>query len=54
MLANSADPDEMQQYAAFHLGLHCLLQCTFSGFEYAKGKVSICTLLSGTRKIFSK
>ena len=21
--ANSADPDEMQQYAAFHLGLHC-------------------------------
>ena len=23
-LANSADPDEMKHYAAFHLGLHCL------------------------------
>ena len=22
--ANSAEPDEMQHYAAFHLGLHCL------------------------------
>ena len=22
--ANSIDPDEMQQYAASHLGLHCL------------------------------
>ena len=24
-LANSVDPDEMMHYAAFHLGLHCLL-----------------------------
>ena len=24
ILANSTDPDEMQHYAAFHLGLHCL------------------------------
>ena len=24
IFANSADPDEMQQYAAFPLGLHCL------------------------------
>ena len=24
-LANSEDPDEMQHYAAFHQGLHCLL-----------------------------
>ena len=23
-LANNVDPDEMPQYAAFHLGLHCL------------------------------
>ena len=23
-LLNSVDPDEMQHYAAFHLGLHCL------------------------------
>ena len=25
-LANSEDPDEMQQKAAFHQGLHCLLR----------------------------
>ena len=24
-LANSEDPDEMSQNAAFHLGMHCLL-----------------------------
>ena len=24
VLANSADPDEMLHYGAFHLGLHCL------------------------------
>ena len=26
VIANSADPDEMPHYAAFHLGLHCLLK----------------------------
>ena len=26
ILANSADPDEMPPDAAFHLGLHCLLE----------------------------
>ena len=31
-LVNSADPDEMQHYAAFHLGLHCLLKYQFRGF----------------------
>ena len=25
ILANSEDPDEMQHIAAFHQGLHCLL-----------------------------
>ena len=24
VLPNSADPDELPHYAAFHLGLHCL------------------------------
>ena len=24
IFANHEDPDEMQQYAAFHQGLHCL------------------------------
>ena len=26
ILVNSADPGEMPPYAAFHLGLHCLLK----------------------------
>ena len=26
---NSVDPDEMQHYAAFHLGLHCLQKYLF-------------------------
>ena len=29
VLANSADPDEMPHYAAFHLGLHCLPKYPF-------------------------
>ena len=38
IIANSADPDEMQQhYAAFHLGLHCLPEYPFRGFQYTKG-----------------
>ena len=28
-LANNVDPDEMQLYAAFHQGLHCLLLLHF-------------------------
>ena len=31
MLANSADIDEMEHYAAFHLGLHCLPEYPFRG-----------------------
>ena len=31
--ANSADPDEMPHYAAFHLSLHCLPKCPFKGFR---------------------
>ena len=37
ILANSADPDEMQHYAAFYLGLHCLQKYQFRGFQYTKG-----------------
>ena len=36
-LAKIADPDEMQHYAAFHLGLHCLSKYSFWGFKYIKG-----------------
>ena len=34
---NSVDPYEMQHYAAFHLGLHCLTKYPFRGFPYTKG-----------------
>ena len=37
ILANSKDPDEMQHYAAFHLGLHCLPKYPFRGFKYTNG-----------------
>ena len=37
ILANSADPDEMQHNAAFHLGLHYLPEYPFRGFQYTKG-----------------
>ena len=36
ILENSADPDEMQQYAAFRLGLHCLPKYLLRGFQYTK------------------
>ena len=36
ILTNSADPDEMQLYAAFHLGLHCLSNNVFRGLHYTK------------------
>ena len=35
-LANSADPDEMPPYAAFHLGHHCLRKCLDRGFRPSK------------------
>ena len=37
ILANSADPDEMQHYAAFHLGLTCLAMYPFRSFQYTLG-----------------
>ena len=37
VLANSADPDEMPHYAAFHLGLLCLPKYPFLGFLVFKG-----------------
>ena len=36
-LTNSVDPDEMQHYAAFHLGLHCLQRYSFRGVPNTKG-----------------
>ena len=37
VLANSADPDEMPHYAAFHLGLHCLPRYPITDFSSTKG-----------------
>ena len=37
ILVNSADPDEMPPYAAFHLGLHCLPKDQFTGILNEKG-----------------
>ena len=35
---NCVDPDKMQNYSAFHLGLHCLLKYLFNkGFPVYKG-----------------
>ena len=38
ILANNADPDEMQHHAAFHLGLRCLPKYLFRGtcIKYTK------------------
>ena len=32
--AKSVEPDEMQHYAAFRLGLHCLQKYPFRGYQY--------------------
>ena len=37
ILANSAGPDEMPPYAAFHLELHCLLKYLFTSIRKEKG-----------------
>ena len=36
ILADNADPDEMQHHAAFHLGLHCFSKYLFRRFQYTK------------------
>ena len=37
---NSVDPDEMQHYAAFHLGLHCLQKYRFEVSQIQRAKES--------------
>ena len=37
VLANSADPDEMSCFAAFHLVLHCSEKYPFRDFQSSKG-----------------
>ena len=38
---NSADPDEMPPYAAFHVGLHCLPKYLFTSIQ---NKMLICLI----------
>ena len=40
ILANIEDQDEMQQYAAFYLGLHCLPKYTFRGSSLQRVKAT--------------
>ena len=37
ILVNRTDTDEVQDYAAFHLGLHYLPKYPFRGFQYTMG-----------------
>ena len=37
VIAYSGDSDEMQHYAAFHLGLHYLPKYVFRSYEYTTG-----------------
>ena len=45
VLANSADPDEMLHYAAFHLDLHGLPKYLFRGFQSTKATFYILTTI---------
>ena len=46
ILANSEDPDEMQHYAAFHLGLHCWPKYLFRVSSIKKGFVNSVNFLA--------
>ena len=41
IMANNEDPDEMQHYAAFHLGLHCLPRYPFRVSRIQKVKMHL-------------
>ena len=45
ILANSADPDEMPPYAAFHPGLQCLPNYLFTGIQNENGKTYLFSYL---------
>ena len=46
IITNSADPDEMLPYAAFHLGLHCLPKYLCTGVVNEKGKCFVWVIYS--------
>ena len=48
VLANSADPDEMQHSAAFHLDLFCFCKITHLGDSILQRVNEICSISSGS------
>ena len=53
-LTNSADPDTMPPYVAFHLGLHHFPKYLFTGILYTKSLIGVDTVYTGLDKqIFS-
>ena len=42
IIANIADPDEIPQYAAFHLSIHCLPKYLFNVIQKEKGERTDC------------
>ena len=53
VLANSADPDEMQHSAAFHLDLHCFCKITHLGVSILQRVNEFCSISSGS-SLFGK
>ena len=53
-LTNSVDPDEMQHYAAFHLGLHCLQKYLFRGLLKNYCYLSLMVTCESQNHIFSR
>ena len=42
IISISVDPDEIQHYAAFYLGLHCLPKNLFRSFKFTKVNSFVC------------
>ena len=54
ILANTEDPDEIPSYAAFRLGLHCLLKYLFTGIQNEKGQANLMVIFLNFDKIILK
>ena len=50
--AKSADPDEMQHYAVFHLSLHCLPKYTFRVSRKQRGLKQLFVLFKVWGQVF--
>ena len=54
IFANSADPDEMLHYAAFHLGHHCLPKYLLTGVSRMKRVKAFKNDVKGFKKFLSQ